>query len=126
MKLLMVMTMFWHLCWRHIPVIEHPLKCTTKIPIEEKTKKLYAFYDCYWSHVCFDKRGSSGPTVIMLHGMLIMWVLKRLKQPCMHAVFWKILKSHIFAYYTAGCQAINHHIICTLRMINGFHSNERI
>lgn len=28
--------------------------------------------DCYWNHICFDKRGSSGPTVIMLHGVLIM------------------------------------------------------
>lgn len=103
--------------------IELLSKCTMKMPTEKKKSFML---DCYWNHVCFDKRGSSGPTVIMLHSMLIMWVLKGLKQPCMHAVFRKILKSHIFAYYTAGCKAINHHIICTLRMINGFHSNERI
>lgn len=39
MNLLMVMMMFLHLCWRHIPFIEHLLKCTKKIPIEKKTQK---------------------------------------------------------------------------------------
>lgn len=75
MNLLMVMMVFLHLCWRHIPFKEHLLKCTTKIPIEKKTKRFMV--DCYWNNVCFDKRGSSGPTVIMLHGVLIMRVLKR-------------------------------------------------
>lgn len=57
--------------------------------------------DYYWNHVCFDTRGSSGPTVIMLHGTLIMWELKRLKQPWMHAVFYKnIKKSYICILYS--------------------------
>lgn len=44
MNLLMVMIVFLHLCWRHIPFIERLLKCITKIPIGKKKKKnhLYA------------------------------------------------------------------------------------